>query len=89
MPDDDSTRRPGLKPSREWTTPKQVYLLGPGPFELPPCGTSVAVQTDLEDCFVLELQTLAEGQRVRVPIANETLPILKMIIGNMELRQTP
>jgi hypothetical protein len=88
MPDDDSRRRPGQKTSREWTTPKQLHLLGPGPFELPPCGTSVSVQT-VEDCFVLELQTLAEGQRVRVPIANDALPILKMIIGNMELRQAP
>jgi len=89
MPDDDSRRRPGQKTSREWTTPKEVHLLGPGPFELPPCGTSVAVHADVEGRFVLELQTLAEGQRVRVPIANDVLPILKMIIGNMELRPAP
>ncbi len=83
---DEETRRPGQKTSRAWTTPKQVHLLGPGPFELPLCGTTVAVHADVEDCFVLELQTLAERQRVRVPIANDALPILKMIIGNMELR---
>jgi hypothetical protein len=87
MSDDESARRHQHKANREWTTPKQVYLLGPGPFELPPCGMSVSVQAGLQDCFVLELQTVAEGQRVRLPISNDTLPILKMIIGNLENRQ--
>jgi len=48
---------------------------------------SVSVQTGIQDCFVLELQTAAEGQRVRLPISNDALPILKMIIGNMEIRR--
>jgi hypothetical protein len=87
MSDDESARRVRPKANREWATPKQVFLLGPGPFELPPCGMSVSVQTGLQDCFVLELQTAAEGQRVRLPISNEALPILKMIIGNLENRQ--
>jgi hypothetical protein len=86
MSDDETARRPRQKPKREWATPKQVFLLGPGPFELPPCGTTLSVQTGVDGCFVLELQTADEGQRVRLPLSNDALPILKMIIGNMEHR---
>jgi hypothetical protein len=84
MSNDETARRPRPKGNREWQMPKQVYLLGPGPFELPLCGMSVSVQTGLKDCFVLELQTAPEGQRVRIPISNDALPVLKMIIGNLE-----